>query len=124
MAEKKQEKKSLTKESPGIILKSSEKGEIAQKIYDETLVHDRSTMDLLGNIPVTGYMVSERGGVEVSLDKFSVEDVEHVIAENKNAPFGTGAYVGTWIDGETVHVDYSVKFTELGIALSFGQKHG
>jgi hypothetical protein len=97
---------------------------IAQRIYDETLAHGGSTMDLLGNIPVTGFMVSELGGVQVPLTEFSVRDIEHVIAENKNALFGIGAYIGTWIDGETVHVDHSVNFTNLGIALSFGQKHG
>jgi hypothetical protein len=99
---------------------------IAQKIYDLTLVHGGVTIDLLGNVPVTGFMVSELGGVEVSVNKFSVQDVEHVIAENKNALFGTGAYVGTWIDGETdtVHIDYSVNFTDLGKALSFGRRHG
>jgi hypothetical protein len=96
----------------------------AQEIYDATLVHGGVTVDLLGNVPVTGFMVSELGGVEVSLDKFSVQDIEHVVAENKNALSGIGAYIGTWVDGETVHVDYSVNFTELGNALSFGRRNG
>jgi hypothetical protein len=97
---------------------------IAQKIYDETLVSGGVTMDLLGNVPTTGFMVSELGGAEVFLDRFSVQDIEHVIEENRNALFGIGAYVGTWIDGDTVHVDYSVNIDHLGKALSFGRRHG
>jgi hypothetical protein len=97
---------------------------VAQKIYDETLVHGGFTMDLLGNVPVTGFMVSELGGVEVPLDKFCPADIEHVIAENKNALFGKGAYIGTWVDEKTVYIDYSVNFTNLGKALTFGRKNG
>lgn len=96
----------------------------AQEIYDETLVRGGITTDLEGNVPTTGYVVSEMGGIEVSLDKFSVQDIEHVIVENKNALYGAGGYIGTWIDKETVYVDYSVNFTELGKALIFGRRHG
>jgi hypothetical protein len=98
----------------------------AQEIYDETLVHGGLTMDLLGNVPVTGFMVSELGGVEVPLHNFSVQDIEHIIKENKQALFGTGGYVGTWIEpfNDMVYVDYSVNFANLGKALVFGRKNG
>jgi hypothetical protein len=96
----------------------------AQEIYEETKVNGGTTTDLLGNVPTSGYMVSELGGVQVPLDKFSVQDIEHVITENKQALFGIGAYVGTWIDGDTVYIDYSVNFIGLGKALAFGRKNG
>lgn len=98
--------------------------EMAQKIYDETLVCGGVSMDLLGNVPKTGFMVSELGGTEVPLDKFCPADVERVIVENKNALYGTGAYIGTWVEEEMVYIDYSVNFTELGKALSFGRRNG
>lgn len=99
---------------------------ITQKIYDETLAHDGVTVDLLGNVPSAGFMVSELGGVEVPLDKFSVRDIKRVITKNKQALLGTGAYVGTWIDRETniVYVDYSVNFSNMEVALAFGRKNG
>jgi hypothetical protein len=83
-----------------------------------------STFDLDGNVPSEGFMVSEMGGVEVSLTEFSVRDIERVIAENKNALHGMGAYIGTWVEDNTVYVDYSVNFTELGKALTVGRKNG
>jgi hypothetical protein len=98
--------------------------EIAQKIYEETLVSGGVTVDLLGNVPTTGFMVSELGGVEVSLDKFSVQDIEHVIEENRNALFGAGAYIGTWVNGGMVYIDYSVNFECLGKAIAFGRRQG
>lgn len=97
---------------------------IAQEIYAETLDKGGTTKDLLGNVPITGFMVSELGGLEVPLSEFSVQDIEHVIAENKNALFGSGAYIGTRVDRETVYIDYSVNFTGPGRALDFGRRNG
>lgn len=97
----------------------------AQDIFSLTLIHGGVTVDLEGNVPTSGFMVSEMGGVEVPLDKFCPADIEHVISKNKNALHGIGAYIGTWVDRETnmVYVDYSVNFTELGKAFDFAQKN-
>jgi hypothetical protein len=97
-----------------------------QEIYDRTLTDGGVTMDLLGNVPKTGFMVSEMGGIEVLLDEFSIRAIEHAVSENKNALSGTGAYIRTWIDigTATVYVGYSVNFYDLEKALSVGRRNG
>ena len=98
--------------------------DVAQKIYKETLASGGITMDLFGNVPITGFMVSEPGGIDVPVAEFSVQDIEHVIEENRNALFGTGVYVGTWTNGGTVYVDCSVNFEHWGKAIECGRRQG
>ena len=102
------------------------KQSISKTIADKTIENQGCNMNVFGQKPLTGYMVSLKGKEvrELLLD-FNQNHIENFIKANSLALHGNpGLYIGTWVNGDQVCIDLSVNLRNKAIAIAYGVLNG
>jgi hypothetical protein len=90
-------------------------------IVNQTLNKSGCSMNLSGNTPESGYMVSipdcEK---KVKLSNFNPSIVSSFIHRNKKYLSNSRTYIGTWINKDYVYLDVSINLMNLRVAKTFG----
>jgi hypothetical protein len=97
---------------------------LVRSVVHQTLTGRGDTVNIItGERPVTGYAYG-LGGTYMPREAFNRDAVHAFIAEHWPTLTLPGNYLGTWLDGDTVHLDVSRVESDLGTALREAQRLG
>ena len=107
------------------MLKRNELIKLIEKATDLTKKNGGCSINLQGEEPTLGYMVS-LNGMEQKLLNGGLNlrnQIEQYIRRNEKTLEMVGAYLGLWKDGNILYIDVSIQWYKLETALAVGKIH-